>query len=439
MRVWIPATFPLPAIQFGSAQATYSTQGALTQLSFFVTFPTTTEALRLLQPVDSRGNCTSAKRYEEDTTSGNLALVSGDSLQYTYTGNNITSFVLKSYDEGNGLWLNVLRITSITSNANSQPTGFDAEFWDESTNSWDTSKFRFSGVTWNAGFASWFNFLGSDNYMATAEQFLAQGFKDIPRIEFNPLPLASRPDQYSISVFNGNNFVNFERSYSVVTGGRIQRITYQEWTGTAWVSLLREVFTWTGNQLTLAMSEDSSSGSWQIPSTSSRDLWTYNNNGDLTEESSEFRDSVGAPWRLYIGNQYAITYQPGNPSRIQNWIEKDYDPSGGPTGSGVWDTLSRYTLYYGAPSSVCPGCETDLKLSVYPNPMTDQILVRGLKAQTQWHVTDLNGRLITQGGFQGATSEEVLHVNAINWQAGWYLLHLVTDNGYRTVHRMVKH
>ncbi|MFM7289175.1 MAG: hypothetical protein ACKO18_07325, partial [Bacteroidota bacterium] len=67
MRLWIPPTPLFPAFQFGSAAATYSTQGALTRLSFFDTFPTTTEAFRLLQPVDSRGNCTSAKMYEEDT------------------------------------------------------------------------------------------------------------------------------------------------------------------------------------------------------------------------------------------------------------------------------------------------------------------------------------------------------------------------------------
>ncbi|MFM8977208.1 MAG: hypothetical protein ACKOJE_04060, partial [Bacteroidota bacterium] len=161
MRLWIPPTPLFPAFQFGSAAATYSTQGALTRLSFFVTFPTTTEAFRLLQPVDSRGNCTSAKMYEEDTATGSLVLTTGDSLLYTYVGNTISSFIWKGYDADNALWVNRIRVTAISYNAAGQPTGCVFEFWNVSTNAWDPGKVRYSGMTWNAGFDSWFATLGS--------------------------------------------------------------------------------------------------------------------------------------------------------------------------------------------------------------------------------------------------------------------------------------
>ncbi|MFM7699452.1 MAG: hypothetical protein ACKO7V_01520, partial [Bacteroidota bacterium] len=223
MRVRLPPSPPMPAFQFGSAEATYSTQGPLTRLSFFVTFPTTTEAFRLLQPVDSRGNCTSAKMYEEDTATGSLVLTSGDSIQYTYTGNTISSLITKVYDRG--LWVNGSRVTAISYNVSGQPTGFDLEFWDELTNAWDPGKMRFSGLTWNAGFDSWFATLGSDNYMPNAEDFLREGFKDLPRVSYTPL--VGFPDQYLVQEFNGTTFMNSERAYSVVSGGLIQRVTNQ--------------------------------------------------------------------------------------------------------------------------------------------------------------------------------------------------------------------
>jgi len=437
MRLWIPPTFPFPAFQFGSAVATYSTQGALTRLSFFVTFPTTTEAFRLLQPVDSLGNCTSAKMYEEDTASGSLVLTSGDSLQYTYVGNTISSFIWKAYDPHNIVpWVNEIRATAISYNAAGQPTGCDFEFWDESTNSWDPGKMRYSGLTWNAGFDSWFATLGSESYMPNAEDFLSQGFKDLPRVSYTPL--VGQPDQYLMREFNGTTFVNSERAYSVVTGGLIQRVTYQSWNGTGWESDARDVYTWTGTKLTMAVGEDSSSGSWQIPPWATRNLWAYNGNGDLTLETSESRDSVGAPWLLAYGSQYAIVYQPSNASRIQTWLEQNYNRFGGPTGSGAWDTTARYTLYYSTASSTCPGCEGDLALGIYPNPFSDQIQINGLNQDAQWRITDLNGRMFAQGVYQPEGTGVALNLACQAWPSGIYMLQVWDAAGNRSWHRLVK-
>ena len=435
MRLWIPASFPFPSLQFGSAVATYSTQGALTSLSFFVTFPTTTEAFRLLQPVDSRGNCTSSKMYEEDTTTGALVLTTGDSIQYTYVGNTITSFIWKVYDADNGLWVNMLRATAISYNAVAQPSGFDFEFWDALNNSWDPVKMRYSGLTWNAGFDSWFATL-SESYIPTAEDFLSQGFKDLPRVSYKPL--VGQPDQYLMREFNGVTYVNSERAYSVVTGGLIQRVTNQTWTGTVWESDNRDVYTWTGTKLTMAVQEDSSSGSWQISSWAQKNLWAYNGNGDLTLDASESRDSVGAPWLLTSGNQYVIAYQPGNASRIQTWVEQNYNRFGGPSGSGAWDTAARYTLYYSTPSSTCPGCETEQVLGIYPNPFTDQIQIQGLNQEGQWQITDLNGRIFAQGEYQAVGTGTDLSLECHAWPTGIYLLQLKDSEGNRSWHRLVK-
>ncbi|MFM7033295.1 MAG: hypothetical protein ACKOX4_12375, partial [Bacteroidota bacterium] len=126
-------------------------------------------------------------------------------------------------DADNAIWVDVLRLTAISNNTAGQPTGFDLEFWNDSTNAWDPQKSRYSGVTWNAGFDSWFATLGSESYMPNAEDFLSQGFKDLPRVS-NP-PLVGQPDQYVMREFNGSTFVNSERAYSVVSGGLIQRVT----------------------------------------------------------------------------------------------------------------------------------------------------------------------------------------------------------------------
>jgi hypothetical protein len=437
MRLWIPASFPLPSFQFGSADATYSVQGALTRLSFYTTFPSQSEVFRLVQPVDNRGNCSSAKMYEEDTTTGALVLTQGDSLQYTYTGNSITSFIWKSYDDGLNTWVNVLRVTAIVNNSAGQPTGFDLEFWDESTNSWSLQKARYSGVTWNAGFDSWMAALESDSYIANAEGFLSEGFKDIPRVAQS---FGNFPDQYLISESsNGTSFVNSERAYSLISGGKIQRITYQTWTGLAWEPDDRTVYTWTGNQLTMLHSEDSSSVGWQMPSQTSREIWNYNSNGDLTLESGESRNMAGTPWVIDYGNQYAIAYQTANATRIHAWREANYDPIGGASGSGAWDTLARYTLYYSTPSSTCPGCGSDPKSGIYPNPFTNQIQVLGLNQQARWQITDLNGRVLSSGHHRPELTGSALLLNGQNWPQGMYWMQIVGDDGSRSVHRLLKH
>ncbi|MFM7179625.1 MAG: T9SS type A sorting domain-containing protein, partial [Bacteroidota bacterium] len=325
---------------------------------------------------------------------------------------------------------------AISNNTAGQPTGFDLEFWNDSTNAWDPQKSRYSGVTWNAGFDSWFATLGSDNYMPNAEDFLREGFKDLPRVSYTPL--VGFPDQYLVQEFNGTTFMNSERAYSVVSGGLIQRVTNQTWTGTGWESDTRDVYTWTGTKLTMATSEDSSSGSWQSSSWAYRDLWAYNGNGDLTSETTESRDSVGAPWLLAYGNQYAIVYQPTNASRIQKWLEKDYNRFGGPTGSGAWDTLARYTLYYSTTSSTCPGCEGDLALGIYPNPFSDQIHINGLSQEAQWCITDLNGRLFARGDQRPEESGTALNIACQAWPAGIYMLQVWDAAGNRSWHRLVK-
>ena len=82
-RLWTPPSPPLPALPVGQAVMSYTAQGQLLQVSFFENLPTTVETFRLMQPVDSRGNCTSV-RYMEDDGSGNLALMMGDSIAFTY-------------------------------------------------------------------------------------------------------------------------------------------------------------------------------------------------------------------------------------------------------------------------------------------------------------------------------------------------------------------
>jgi len=374
--------------------------------------------------------------YEEDTATGSLVLTSGDSLQYTYTGNTISSFIWKGYDAANGLWVNGIRVTALSYNAAGQPTGFDVEFWNDSTNAWDLGKTRYSGVTWNAGFDSWFATLGIESYMPNAEFFLREGSKDLPRV--SNTYFEGFPDQYLVQEFNGTTFVNSERAYSVLSGGLIQRVTYQYWNGVGWESDTRDVYTWTGTKLTMATSEDSSSGSWQNPSWAIRYLWAYNGNGDLTSETTEGRDSVGAPWLLFYGNQYAIVYQPTNPSRIQTWVDQNYNRFGGPTGSGAWDTAARYTLYYSTASSTCPGCEGDQALGVYPNPFSDQIQIKGLSQGAQWRITDLNGRLFAQGDQWPEERGTSLNIACQAWPAGIYMLQVCDAEGNRSWHRLVK-
>ncbi|MFM7913083.1 MAG: T9SS type A sorting domain-containing protein, partial [Bacteroidota bacterium] len=133
--------------------------------------------------------------------------------------------------------------------------------------------------------------------------------------------------------------------------------------------------------------------------------------------------------------QYAIVYQPTNASRIQKWLEKDYNRFGG---SGAWDTTARYTLYYSTTSSTCPGCEGDLALGIYPNPFSDQIHINGLSQEAQWCITDLNGRLFARGDQRPEESGTALNIACQAWPAGIYMLQVWDAAGNRSWHRLVK-
>jgi len=165
-RLWTPPSPPLPALPVGQAVMNYTAQGQLLQVSFFENLPTTVETFRLMQPVDSRGNCTSV-RYMEEDGNGNLALFMGDSIAFTYMGNAVTGFVYRSYNEDLSQWEPSLRVSAVTSAANGSPTSFDLEFWDELSGTWSQLKFRYGNLSWDLGFGSWMQSIG-ESYVVSA-------------------------------------------------------------------------------------------------------------------------------------------------------------------------------------------------------------------------------------------------------------------------------
>jgi hypothetical protein len=80
---------------------------------------------------------------------------------------------------------------------------------------------------------------------------------------------------------------------------------------------------------------------------------------------------------------------------------------------------------------------TDLNLTVYPNPFSDLIEIvpdSKIKEKAFINIYDVNGRLVL---FQKFSSNEKLQINASNLSDGFYLLELNMDNK-KNVKRILK-
>ena len=423
-RLWTPPSPPLPALSVGQAVMNYTAQGQLLQVSFFENLPTTVETFRLMQPVDSRGNCTSV-RYMEEDGNGNLALSVGDSLAFTYMGNAVTGFVYREYNADLSQWEPSLRVSAVTSAATGTPTSFDLEFWDELSGTWSQLKFRYSNLSWDLGFGSWMQSIG-ESYVVSAEDLIApEGIMDLHRLSPSG---PSEPTRFLVQMVTGPLLTPMLRRNSVVYGGLLQQFTDQEAdSANQWFSTSRSQFAWNAGVLGSITVQDSSSGSWV---NDIRDSRTYTSNGDLqVQKNEEFVSGQG--WITDSGSEAVISYNPSNPSRIASWIRKEYDSFG-----SSWDTVSRYTLFYSPTTSVCPSCITTDRWSVYPNPIAHQFEVQGLTAGAQLRVTDATGREIHQVGVKEGDAS--LRIDCSTWAPGWYLLQQMEAEGRVSVYRLLK-
>ena len=423
-RLWTPPSPPLPALSVGQAVMNYTAQGQLLQVSFFENLPTTVETFRLMQPVDSRGNCTSV-RYMEEDGNGNLALSMGDSLAFTYMGNAVTGFVYREYNDDLSQWEPSLRVSAVTSAATGTPTSFDLEFWDELSGTWSQLKFRYSNLSWDLGFGSWMQSIG-ESYVVSAEDLIApEGIMDLHRLSPSG---PSEPTRFLVQMVTGPLLTPMLRRNSVLFGGLLQHFTDQEAdSANQWFSTSRSQFAWNAGVLGSITVQDSSSGSWV---NDIRDSRTYTSNGDLqVQKNEEFVSGQG--WITDSGSEAVISYNPSNPSRIASWIRKEYDSFG-----SSWDTVSRYTLFYSPTTSVCPSCITTDRWSVYPNPIAHQFEVQGLTAGAQLRVTDATGREIHQVGVKEGDAS--LRIDCSTWAPGWYLLQQMEAEGRVSVYRLLK-
>jgi hypothetical protein len=423
-RLWTPPSPPLPALPVGQAVMNYTTQGQLLQVSFFENLPTTVETFRLMQPVDSRGNCTSV-RYMEEDGNGNLALFMGDSIAFTYMGNAVTGFVYRTYNEDLSQWEPSLRVSAVTSAANGSPTSFDLEFWDELSVTWSQLKFRYGNLSWDLGFGSWMQSIG-ESYVVSAEDLIApEGIMDLHRLSPSG---PSEPTRFLVQMVSGPLVTPMLRRNSLSTGGVLQQFTDQEIdSANQWFSTTRTLLAWNAGVLGSITVQDSTSGSWV---NDIRDSRTYTSNGDLqVQKNEEFVSGQG--WITDSGSEALITYNPSNASRITSWIRKEYDSF-----AGAWDSVARYTLFYQTVSSTCPTCLTSDRWSVYPNPIAHQFEVQGLKAGAQLRVTDACGRQMHLGGV--AEGDASLRVDCSTWAPGWYLLQQIEAEGRVSVYRLLK-
>lgn len=73
-----------------------------------------------------------------------------------------------------------------------------------------------------------------------------------------------------------------------------------------------------------------------------------------------------------------------------------------------------------------------LKLSIYPNPVDQQMHVEGLEPGTEVRVLDATGKLVYQATAKGLN----VTINTTDWDTGWYIVQVEDDQGRMQVRKL---
>lgn len=404
---------PVPVLRY---EYTYDAAGRTTRIEVQQTIPGLPPAVmtRFTMNYDAQGNQTSMLVYEDDN--GNLALSSGDSLQITYTAGVATAATRHYWDDNavTPVWTPDMRFTNITFGTNGHPTALVISYWDNNT---FTEEERITEISWKLGYPGFSITFGG---LIDIGSFL---FEELP----SNLEIFGQPTDYIAEFFENNSWVLAERYVSTGTPGAISEILQQERAGNTWVDAYRNVLSYTGSRMTMWLSEMHNGTSWE-PST--RESWTYDAQGNLTEEKYEFH--TGTSWEVGFGNRNTFSYTADN--KVYRWIGEQWDNAS----SAYVNALKRDYFFGAFPQSVV--VNKLAALQVYPNPVQDALniaLESTVDSKLSAQIFNLQGQLVAAEVFALNAGKNQIQFDVANLANGIYQLRLQTANGAETV-RFVK-
>ena len=100
----------------------------------------------------------------------------------------------------------------------------------------------------------------------------------------------------------------------------------------------------------------------------------------------------------------------------------------------IGDTYnSRIRLVTLHPVGTTNVINSDLEISIYPNPANDKVYIAtDLKGNYSVIVTDVLGRLIYKDNFTNK-----IQIGVSNWQASVYYVQVISENGYKNVQKLI--
>lgn len=399
-----------------SYQYTYDAAGRTTRIEQQQTLPgmPPVVAARFTMNYDAQGNQTSMLIYEDDN--GTLRLSSGDSMQITYNGAVPSQATRWFWDESlaTPAWAAENRFSNLAFDANGQPTALTISYSDNGS---FVEEERFTDVSWKMGYPGFSLTFG--------------GLIDIGQFLFQELPvtmgLLGEPSDYVGEIKDSTGWVLYNRVQSTGPVGAITQLMEQLRDNNTWVDDFRSTLTYTSGRLTMILGEFADGATWNNVN---RDSWTFDAQGNITEEKSEFYSNN--TWSVIDANRHTFSYTADN--KVYRWINESWD-----MGSNAYVNAEKRDYFFGSfPQSVVN--QNLAQLRVYPNPVQDVMnisLESAGDSRLSAEIYNLQGQLVQSEMFTLTDGKNQLQLGVETLAHGMYQIRLTTATGMETI-RFVK-
>ncbi len=103
--------------------------------------------------------------------------------------------------------------------------------------------------------------------------------------------------------------------------------------------------------------------------------------------------------------------------------------------TGDYNNGQTMTFHIDTPAYVGLTSINGLHFQFYPNPIEDKLIIHSEEKINRISIFDLTGKMIYQSNI---TSTENIHIDALSWQSGIYLLEVMNENGLIETRKLVK-
>jgi hypothetical protein len=285
---------------------------------------------------------------------------------------NILTNATDSWNSTSGVW-DKTALTAYTLNANSTVASTLTQLWN--VNKWEDSQSAI--YTYDA---SGFNLLTLKTRMYLGTGWLDYTLSTNTYDGSNQRTLSTNQtlDMMSMQMKN-----SWQMTFTYNADGTENQTVYKMWNGvtSVWDMQSRTTNTYNASKKVITeLSEDYKSGNWV---NDTKSVFTYNTDNTIKEVVSQAWDTTGSVWK--DDSKEIFTYQNGNNTQIltQEWK------------GTAWVNVSRVTYTYPVTSAVQLQTPGDDYLTVFPNPSTGLITIKGYAAgNSDISIYNLEGQLV---------------------------------------------